>query len=291
MAGSDRQAALTRPPSRARRTDEQEHPPTHPGDAVKLELILDAYNRRARLGPMLFVLLPVGLLAVAWIPVGSLTVVASAVPVALVLLVAAVFLAQLGRDQGKRKQADLFMSWGGSPTTQLLRHRGQPNPDELKRLHRRIEAILDTRLPTVEQETTDPGAADARYDAAVARLRQLTRDHAKFPLVFEENVNYGVRRNLWGMKPAGLALSLLAIVGTAAPGAYLFTQGASVPVLRLTVCAVAALVLVVFWAARFTPSWVRVAADAYAEQLLLSIERLEPAKKAESGLVLPEGMK
>ena len=34
-----------------------------------------------------------------------------------------------------------------------------------------------------------------------------SRDKAKYPLVFEENVNLGFRRNLWAMKPAAVVIT------------------------------------------------------------------------------------
>src|SRR2546426_4811456 len=67
------------------------------------------------------------------------------------------------------------------------------------------------KLPTAQQEADDPPAADVVYEACGAFLRDKTRDQKKFPLVFEENCNYGLRRNLWGMKPIGIAIATLGI--------------------------------------------------------------------------------
>lgn len=51
-------------------------------------------------------------------------------------------------------------------------------------------------------------------------LREQTRDPKMFPIVYEENVNYGFRRNLLGLKPTGAAI---AVVGSlAAIAAYTF---------------------------------------------------------------------
>ena len=34
----------------------------------------------------------------------------------------------------------------------------------------------------------------------------------KFPLVYEENCNYGFRRNMFGLRPIGIAVSVIAAV-------------------------------------------------------------------------------
>lgn len=39
------------------------------------------------------------------------------------------------------------------------------------------------------------------------RCLEVTPDHRKFPLVIEENINYGFRRTFWGMKPYGLTIA------------------------------------------------------------------------------------
>lgn len=67
--------------------------------------------------------------------------------------------------------------------------------------------MLGDRLPTQAEELADPGAVDERYDDSVARLRGLTRNNRKFRLLFSENINYGLRRNLLGLKPIGVAVA------------------------------------------------------------------------------------
>lgn len=63
----------------------------------------------------------------------------------------------------------------------------------------------------LEQEQADPTAADHSYAAAVAVLREATRDTNRYPLVFAENVSYGFRRNCWAIRPFGIVTSSLAI--------------------------------------------------------------------------------
>ena len=135
-------------------------------------------------------------------------------------------LAQLGRDLGKKKEAELFAAWGGTPTTLLLRRRPSAlpeglrlNPEARERVRQQLPDLLpDLPLPTIEQETSNPDAADERFGAIVAELRGRTYDTKKFGLLFAENCGYGFRRNLWAMRPVGL---LLAVGSTLAAAALL----------------------------------------------------------------------
>ncbi len=233
----------------------------------------DTYTLRARLLPTLIVGLPVGLAALAWFPksetwwgpISGLVVGAGGVAL----------LAQLGRDWGKRKQPRLFASWGGEPTTRLLRHRDAPNTVLLERRHRKLKALLpDQQIPTREQELADPQQADVVYQACAALLKEKTRDKQRFPLVFEENCNYGFRRNLWGMKPLGI---LTATAGSAAVIALVVLHYREGKVAMSAVTPTAMVVnglLLLAWLFWFTPAWVKIAADAYAERLLAACDTL-----------------
>lgn len=220
----------------------------------------------------MLVMLPGVLAALAWFPEArnwwsaiSGLLVASGVPFVL---------AQLGRDRGKRKEPMLFESWGGKPTTRLLRHRDTSNKVLLARRHRKLQGLLaDIRIPTAEEEQRDPISADAVYDACVAFLLEKTRDKKHFPLVFEENCSYGFRRNLWGMKPLGVIVSIL---GTTSVFGLIVSEylGGSTPPPIIFVYGLINLILLLLWLFWIAPKWVKVPADAYAERLLAACEDL-----------------
>lgn len=166
----------------------------------------DTYTFQARLRPGLLVVLPVGLALVAWFPdkfLGWTLTVSVATTCGLTALVA-----QIARDQGKRKEPKLFDLWGGSPTTRRLRHRHTTlDWISLARCHSALETALGLPAPTPNEELADPATADALYEAFVRHSRNATRDTKNHRLVFAENVNYGFRRNVWGMRPAGITLA------------------------------------------------------------------------------------
>src|SRR2546422_9012143 len=81
----------------------------------------DQYERRARLLPALLTVLPIALAVGAFFPAGrasfgALTTTGTAFGFTALL-------AQLAREPGRRLQPWLFLTWGGPPTTQMLRHR------------------------------------------------------------------------------------------------------------------------------------------------------------------------
>jgi len=231
----------------------------------------DEYTVRARLAPVLIVLLPIMIAVVAWQPTGSVW--SSAAAGAIAGLALGGLLAQLGRDLGKKKEHDLLVRWGGFPTAKLLRHRTKGvNAQTLARRHERLRALMPTvRIPSAEEEHADPAAAESAYGSCTDFLREKTRDKVRFPLVFQENVNYGFRRNLWAMKPAGVVLALVGIGATAA--AIVTPDSASVSARHLAALGLDVSLLVI-WIVRVQPSWVRVAAQAYAERLIGACEEL-----------------
>jgi hypothetical protein len=226
----------------------------------------DMYTLRARVAPAFLALLPLALSAFLWahdvVFAGRLAgVVAGQLGVAMLI-------AQLGRDQGYVKQSELWRGWGGAPTTQLLRHRNTEfNPVLREAYHRKLRELLpDITIPTREEEEGDPEQADHVYEACAKYVITRTRARDQFPLVFHENVNYGFRRNLWGLRRFGI---LAAVAGVAACGFYLWRGWELMGKISAEAAITVALNLglLLLWLFRVTPSWVRIPADAYAARL------------------------
>lgn len=237
----------------------------------------DSYTLQARLVPVLLVVLPVGTSMVAWFP-EKFTGWGLLAGIATSFGLTALF-AQIGRDQGLRKQSVLFQRWGGKPTTQLLRHRDN-NLDEITkaRYHGKLAKLIPSiEMPSRRKETTNPAAADAVYESCTNFLLEATRDKKRFPLIFAENVSYGLRRNLWGMKPAGIFLSLSGMLASAGAVVSSFNERISPPAIAAVVLNI---VLLVLWSLRVTPRWVHTVAFAFAARLLAACENLEPTSNS-----------
>ena len=246
---------------------------------------VDQYTFRARVQPVLIVILPLGFLCFALLPEYPFFVTAF-----FALLGAAggtAIVAQLGRDRGRKKEPGLWESWDGPPTTRLLRHRDTPGEITLEPgLRQQVEEWIGYSLPTKHEEESCPEWADTKYAEVVSALREATRDKDKFPLVFAENVNYGFRRNLWGLKLYGALIAvalfasswmllLLTVWGRPWPDPLwdIVANPDSVAVIRLAV-AIANTAFAAFWMFWVKPSWVKVVADAYAIRLLESVQTL-----------------
>lgn len=232
----------------------------------------DAYTVSARLLPFLAVVSPALLLLAAWLPATKAEL--PSLATMLLPFAATGLVAHFSRDEGRRKQSRLFRRWGGTPTSVLLRHRSRHlNPQTRARYHARLAQHLGRALPSAAQERRDPIAADEVYASCADFLREKTRDKDKFPLVHAANREYGFRRNLWGMKPAGITLGLICLAAAIAPA---FSDSIPLPSepIRILVAAAAQAVLLVFWTLRVTPEWVKHTGFAYAERLLATCESL-----------------
>ena len=250
----------------------------------------DRYTVRTRIQPALYVVLPFGVVLFVWMPGESLP--AGALLGLFATGGGTAVLSQLGRDLGRRKQAGLWERWGGPPTTSLLRFRDSLNRSLLQHWRAKLESLRGHALPSEQEEVEDPVGSDQKYEAAVNYLRESTRDTEKFPLVFAENINYGFRRNLWGMKPYGLVIAILAMVcswvfffwlaglpTTVTWSADALAKPDTVVVSRL-VGSIANTIVVAVWLLVIRPSWVKTAAEAYAERLLGAVESLAPTPLA-----------
>lgn len=234
------------------------------------------YKVRAWLQPALLAALPLALAVLVWFPKG---IEGQAVLISLLSWagIGSVVMS-LARETGKAIEPALWQSWGGAPTTRLLRFRDAPNQALLSLRHEALRVLVpEVALPeSAAAEAANRRAADAAYEACVSVLRSSTRDRRKFPLVFEENCSYGFRRNLLGLRRWGTAASLLGLIaaGFHARQAQEFVplDGAAVAIMLL---------LIAFWWLAVRLGWVRSAAEAYADRLLqAAVDLAEEAKRA-----------
>jgi hypothetical protein len=189
-----------------------------------------------------------------------------------------VVFAHLSRSLGLRKQGVLVQSWGGMPTTIFLRHRDETiDQYTTRRYHERLEKLVPSnwKAPTEEEEMSAPDDADAKYSAAVKWLISNTYDSIRFPLLFKENVGYGFRRNLLGLKPIGVFLAATCTIATFAAATGLIPPELASPQEFLAWSSVIVCIsAVIFWVYLVTPQWIREAADRYAYQLLNTIDQI-----------------
>lgn len=220
----------------------------------------DRYVIQARIMPVLLTVFPLASLVAVWLPDESL---GWRLLSGLMSLILFTLIAQLGRDQGRARQAELFQSWGGMPSLRKLRHRDTDLPwITLERLHAALATAVGVKAPTKVEESTDPATADEVYSAYCDHLRDATRGDR---ILQSENISYGFRRNLWGLQPQGTWLAVAGLAGTTlATALELGTPGMVVPATAAVINAT----LLGLWMRVVNERWVRQAAEAYADRLL-----------------------
>jgi hypothetical protein len=243
-----------------------------------LALLLDPYSRQARLQPALVVVVPVAILIVVWFPAvwsvwGLLVTVASSCGITLLL-------SQIARDRGKRLEPEVYASWGGKPSVALLRHADGRIDENTKARYRAFLAspLPDLKLPSPSEEEADSARADRAYESVTAWLLTQTRDTKTFGLLFRENISYGFRRNLWGLKPIGLPIALACACASTTVLAHNYVALHEPLPPQIVFVTAVTWILALLWIAWITPSWVRIPADAYGQQLLAACDTLNSSK-------------
>ena len=246
----------------------------------------DGYTFRAHILPALILVLPVGLLLLAFL--SGKPILANAFLTIVATFGGAYVLSLGARALGYRKQPGLWESWDGPPTTRLLRHRRIPGDITLEpELRLKVEEWIGHALPAQHQEEVCPASADAEYEKAVASLKEATRDRSKFPLVLDGNASYGFRRNLLGLRgfigaPTAFMAALLSwgvllrtVWGRPWPDPWWdVLVSPDVAVLLWLTVAVVNTLLVCFWLFWVRPSWVKPAANEYAIRLFEAVREL-----------------
>jgi len=231
-----------------------------------VKTLLDSYSLKARVCPAFLVALPIVIAIGVWVPEAQFSAFALFGLSANVVI--SCFVAERVRDLGKLKEPALWDSWGGPPTTQLLRHRNTDSSREIRTFwHQSLEKITGGSLPSLSSETRSPQKADSIYEAAVFRLREKTRNADTYSLVLKENISYGFRRNLWAMKPLGVVLAAFGLLGCFAKYfSDIYNELGFVPATcgGLAIC----VFILVSWLFGVSREWVRKAAFEYAKRLL-----------------------
>ena len=185
-------------------------------------------------------------------------------------------LENLGQKFGKSLEPKLFLKWGGKPSVSIMRN-SDNSLDKISKL--RYMTYLSNQLAQpLDQniEVSNASANDAFYESAGNLLRERTRDQKTFPILFKENIQYGFRRNLFGLKQLSIVLNF----GVSGLGVILLMTDLLKKVIpNPNIIILIAMIFVnICQAAYFllaaTEDTVQIAAKSYARQLILSCEVL-----------------
>jgi hypothetical protein len=241
---------------------------------------LDAYTLRARLFPAVLAAAPALAalaLLISWEKIALSNMVATGA-----LLVLLFALADFARKQGLRIETGIYDEMGGKPSITMFRRADGTIDEYAKEQYRQFLAgKLNRMAPTPQQETTDQAMADSFYEQAGIWLRVNTRDAKKFPILWNELVSYGFRRNLLGLKWPALVVNVIVVI----IGAVVLWRRESIDmsddlVMRTVVVLIIAAIHAAYIALVVTRDSVMEAARRYGRELILCCQTLMPARRA-----------
>jgi hypothetical protein len=249
-------------------------------NALKTLFPMDAYDVQARFAPIVFALLPLLLVAILIVPnLGEMKLESGTIAGLLFAAIAFVG-ARIARTAGRRRQDALFVSWGGMPTTAMLRFRDTRLNPRTKGVYRdRLTRLGDAfPIPTEAQERADPADADIKIAAAMSEVRERAKRQG-VKTVHRENINYGASRNAYGLKPFGLTMTVLSLMLL---GALMALRGGFQPTPLELLLAAIILVIGGAWIFFCTAANVLHHAEAYALTLFESIDAVLPEPRRRS---------
>jgi hypothetical protein len=233
--------------------------------------IFDAYSLRARLFPAIIAAAPALAALALLISWKSFELSNAIATLALIVLLFAI--ADFARARGRAIESTLYDEQGGKPSIILFRRTDSTIEEALKERYRHFLAgKLGVAAPSASPEQVDQAAADSFYEQCGVWLRANTRDTKKFPLLFGENVTYGFRRNLLGVKGLAIGLNLTVVaICVALLWHGNWTWGSELGK-RTIVVLLIAVMHAMYVCAAVRKSLVRDASRAYARELILSCE-------------------
>lgn len=181
-------------------------------------------------------------------------------------------LGDYARRKGKNIEQDVFDARGGKPTVIMLRHSDNTfDAATKKRFIEFLQKKTGQRAPSIAAENADLAASDRAYDSYGAWLRENTRDRSRFQILSKENITYGFRRNLLGLKLVALSLNLFVVAISLFT--YVIIPEIATSKKLVFILIVAALHALYFLVVVSRDSVIE-AANVYARQLILSCEQI-----------------
>lgn len=237
----------------------------------------DEYARRARYLPGMLMLAPVGIVVAAagWQDARMVTVlIGIAVTLGLPVLLES-FVRQRGLAFEVTELAGADGRW---TTTTMMWPTGAGSADTERNASNRrvIERVIGRSLPS-EVGSDDDAAVAASLDAAVAELRAITRDGATYPILVAENAEYGMWRNLRGVRGYGRAIAAAACVASIVLVALSAADRLVSSTAELVVGLLGSGAIGLFWWSVPTDQRIRTAAQRYALALFDSARLLARA--------------
>lgn len=176
-----------------------------------MKFIFDSYEWRARIAPAVIVSLPVFITLTScfsW-PTPQIGKVLSGSMWFAVLLVLTIII----RNAGNKIEPKLWESWGGPPSTIVIRWNDDYISKDIKiQIHKAVNYYLDLPMPSENEERNNKQYADKMIDQVFMRVRSIIREKDPKGIWSVENAYYGLQRNLFGSRKIWIIFSILGII-------------------------------------------------------------------------------
>lgn len=227
----------------------------------------DTYTLQARVLPAVIFMLPFFIEASYIIALLGYQIAISTTIANLILFVILMLFANWARHFGRKKESKLFAKWDGPPTTRFLRSDNTEyntyKRDEIKKYLKMM--FNNIKMPTIKEEQANRDECDKKYEAYISNLRTLTRDSKEFALLQSENRNYGMWRNLYGLKIVSIVVVSIIFLANVVL-TLLFPSFMSW--INCLILNILLSILALIWIFVVTQSKVKDVAECYARQLL-----------------------
>ncbi|OYV25356.1 MAG: hypothetical protein B7X08_05940 [Acidocella sp. 20-63-7] len=235
---------------------------------------LDRYDRNARLYPAFLCLLPIFVVIALWLPrvwtlLGGL--------VSLVVACGLVYyLAQTVRYLGRQIEKKLGNRVGRLHSATLLTHSNAQIPADTKARYHKYLNDHGIAVPDRDLEMRDHSTALQGFRSAVDWLLEHTRPAAKTSMLLNENIAYGFRRNLLGLKPVAIPFTVLAL---AINTYFIATKDDQTRITAASIVDFLLIISLISWILIVKPMFVEDASLAYAQRFLAQCENAQPSRK------------
>ncbi|WP_332768686.1 hypothetical protein [Phenylobacterium sp.] len=236
---------------------------------------VDRYELTARLRPAFLALLPAIALALVWIP-AAWTIWGGVIGL-LVTCGVTMMLSRFSRHRGRRVEAKYCDRLGSAVSMMALRHRDELIDPVTKRRYHEFLQRAGHEIPTITLETATPGIADTHYRGCVTWLLETTRDTKTYGLIFEENIDYGFRRNAFGLKVVAVPIAIFCAIGNVAI-TYATWTGFDATAWKAIGVGLVCLVALTMWTFVVNLRFVEDAARSYAVRLLAACDKLKAVR-------------
>ena len=223
--------------------------------------LFDSYNIRARISTVIFLLAPIIFPLYLFVP--EIRVLSTTIITLIIGFSICNVLISCSRTFGKKAKKTCFPDM--YPAQEMLLPSDCSLDDQTKL---RYQNYLCTHLKDISFCGTE-NEIKKSSNTAIKWLVSRTRDAESFPLIYEENINFGFACNLYGMKSIGI-ICCSVIVFAELAAIYLTVNGkiTSLSLCNLLISAIITVLFLIMWVFMVTKNWVLESGRRYGYALL-----------------------